>query len=247
MLRTVKRAGICVLAGILVAETVNSAALANAHAKKRSKTIVITLYPGHGGKETGATSNVSGKMVYEKKLNLSIAKYLKSDLEKYKNVKVYLTRSKDRFVTLENRSKIAKKHKSDLLFSIHNNAAGSAQSYKDGASALISKGQYRSSPAKKEAVLGKKVLRQINADTGIANRGLLKRTTSVYKYPNGTKADYYSIIRNGTKYNIPSMILEHSFIDSKRDAKKLNTAAKVKKLAGADAKAISDYYGLVKK
>lgn len=42
------------------------------------------------------------------------------------------------------------------------------------------------------------------------------------------------------------MILEHSFVDSSKDAEKLNTAAKVKKLAGADAKAIAGYYGLKK-
>lgn len=247
-LKTGRKAALSIVmtAAILMIPAAFAPAGASAAAKAYTKTLVVTIDPGHGGSDGGARSSVSGKKIYEKNLNLSIAKYLKKHLQEYKGVKVYMTRNGDKYVSLDERAKIADAHGSDLFFSIHNNARGSAQSYSSGASALISKGQYHKELSNVETALGKRVLKNIESGTKIKNRGFLKRTCSM-KYPNGKKADYYSIVRNGTKYGIPTILMEHSFMDSKSDAAKLDTAAKVSRLAKADAEAIAWYYGLSKK
>ena len=79
---------------------------------------VIVIDPGHGGKEHGTHSP---KDIPEKHFNLQIAKLLFGKLKnKYKYV--YLTRSKDKYVSLKDRVNFAKKKKCNLFISIHHNA-----------------------------------------------------------------------------------------------------------------------------
>jgi N-acetylmuramoyl-L-alanine amidase len=85
------------------------------------RTIVID--PGHGGKDPGAISHNGLK---EKNLNLTISKYIKEGLEK-QGFKVILTRTKDTYLTLLDRVRIAKKNKADLFISIHTNSNRSRQ------------------------------------------------------------------------------------------------------------------------
>ncbi len=80
--------------------------------------MVIVIDPGHGGKEHGTHSP---KGIPEKVFNLQIAKVLYKKL-KEKKLKVYLTRTKDKFVSLKQRVNFAKKKKCNLFISIHHNA-----------------------------------------------------------------------------------------------------------------------------
>lgn len=80
---------------------------------------VIVLDPGHGGKDTGA---ISANGVYEKDIVLQIAKKLKKKLEATTGCRVVLTRSTDRFLSLEERTAIANANKADLFVSLHTNA-----------------------------------------------------------------------------------------------------------------------------
>lgn len=81
----------------------------------------IVLDPGHGGKDPGAVSK--SKKTLEKDLNLSVAYKLKALLEKDLKVRVLLTRSEDKFVSLQERTKFANTNKADLFVSIHTNAS----------------------------------------------------------------------------------------------------------------------------
>ena len=210
--------------------------------------LVVTIDPGHGGSDAGSTAVYSGKTVQEKTCNLDIAKALKTELETYRNVKVYLTRSSDTTLSLEARVNAADSHDSDLLISIHNNARGDAQPYTSGSSALVSSGQYYRDLANCTSALGKTILSELHSGPGTTNRGLLKRLSGSSYYPNGARADYYGLIRYGTNDGIPTMIVEHSFIDNRSDYTAfLSTAAKRKQLGIADATAIAKYYGLDKK
>jgi N-acetylmuramoyl-L-alanine amidase len=83
---------------------------------KFNKTVVIDA--GHGGKDSGA---VGPHRIYEKNISLGIARILYKEL-KAKGFKVYLTRHKDKFVSLRERTKLANKKKADMFISIHANA-----------------------------------------------------------------------------------------------------------------------------
>ena len=95
---------------------------------------VVLLDPGHGGSELGAMGKIWKKKgknkklinVYEKDLALALAKRIKNILDK--KYSVYLTRSFDRTVTLDERANLAEKIKADLFVSIHFNSSNENQS-----------------------------------------------------------------------------------------------------------------------
>ncbi|MBN2721191.1 MAG: N-acetylmuramoyl-L-alanine amidase [Campylobacterales bacterium] len=83
---------------------------------------VVVIDAGHGGKDPGATSG--GKK--EKDAVLAMAKKLDKVLTK-RGYKVYLTRDDDRFLTLEQRTKIADHKDAKIFVSLHCNAAPNEQ------------------------------------------------------------------------------------------------------------------------
>jgi len=80
---------------------------------------VIVIDPGHGGRDTGA---MSCNHVAEKDVTLAIAQELKGSLEAAFGCKVILTRTRDQFIALDERTRIANAAKADLFISIHANA-----------------------------------------------------------------------------------------------------------------------------
>lgn len=86
--------------------------------QKDNNKIVVCIDAGHGGKEVGA---ILGKR-YEKNDTLEVAKLVEKELKKQK-IKVVMTRSKDKDVSLEQRCKIANQKKAKVFVSIHRNSA----------------------------------------------------------------------------------------------------------------------------
>lgn len=87
--------------------------------KLRLSTVVID--PGHGGKDSGAVSR--DKKSYEKTFVLDIANTLAGKIRSgCPDVKVVMTRSDDRYVTLGGRADLANKEEANLFISIHINA-----------------------------------------------------------------------------------------------------------------------------
>ncbi|MBI5183131.1 MAG: N-acetylmuramoyl-L-alanine amidase, partial [Nitrospinae bacterium] len=80
----------------------------------------IVIDPGHGGKDPGAIGKGG---IEEKNVVLDIAKRLKGIMEKEGNYKVILTREKDVFIPLEERTFIANEKEADIFISIHTNAS----------------------------------------------------------------------------------------------------------------------------
>ena len=79
----------------------------------------IVLDPGHGGHDPGARANG----LSEAELVLDVTLRLKALLEKEPGIEVTLTRDKDVFIPLEERTAIANRTGADLFLSIHANAS----------------------------------------------------------------------------------------------------------------------------
>ncbi len=77
---------------------------------------LVVISAGHGGSDPGAIVNG----IYESHLNLKIAEKLKEELQN-SGISVYMIRTDDSFVSLENRTYTANKMKADLFISIHCN------------------------------------------------------------------------------------------------------------------------------
>lgn len=82
---------------------------------------IVIIDPGHGGRDPGATA-VSGT-VTEKQLTLTLARELADHLSERGRVRVALTRRDDRYLTLEQRTALARQLGASLYLSVHMDSA----------------------------------------------------------------------------------------------------------------------------
>lgn len=196
----------------------------------KPRTIIID--PGHGGKDNGA----SGAGLREKDIVLALAKKLQTRIEKRLGLNVHLTRSDDRFITLERRTKIAKDQKGDLFISLHVNANDLA-SVEGFETYIVNFATDRSAmavAARENASLNKSIaemddlLHILTKNTKIAESRVMAQAlhkaalTSInkkYKVRDlGVKeAPFFVLV--GT--NIPSILVEIGFLTNANDAARL--------------------------
>ena len=89
---------------------------------KGTRSLVVAIDAGHGGKDVGATS-ASGAL--EKDLTLAMAKMLKQQIDAQPGMRAVLTRDEDFFIPLGKRPRLAREMGADLFISLH------ADTYKD--------------------------------------------------------------------------------------------------------------------
>ncbi|MCM1499320.1 MAG: N-acetylmuramoyl-L-alanine amidase [Clostridium sp.] len=198
--------------------------------------LVIALDPGHGGEEEGAM--YYGLM--EKDINYQMAQLVKQQLEKYPNVTVVLTREEEETLPLYERANRALAADADILLSLHFNASVSHLS--KGASVYVTTAEaYR----EKLRQFADCLLGEFEA-IGLENAGTFARVTQMGgRRTDGTFDDYYGILRHSYNNGMPSMIIEHCYMDAEDDKPFFYTEEGLQKLAKADANAIAAYYELV--
>ncbi len=195
--------------------------------------VVIVLDPGHGGSDSGATYNG----LLEKDVNLSVAYYCKAQLEQYSGVSVYMTRYDDSYVGLEERTAIAQGYGATAFISIHMNAGGGT-----GVEVWYPNANYNSTASNIGYGISGCILNNIVA-LGMTKRGLkIRNSANGNTYPDGSIADYYSVIYNSKLRGFAGIIVEHGFIDGDYD--KLSNETFLAQLGAADALGIAQYFGL---
>lgn len=209
--------------------------------------ITLCLDPGHGGAESG-TLNYNGTGL-EKDYNLKIAKYCYDELQKY-NCKVVMTRSTDKYMTLEERAEYAKQQGAQYLISFHLNASQKHNAY--GAEVYYPNTNWRPDISAKGKVMAQSIQNEL-VKLGLYDRGIKFRTIDINEYPNPHRyddnsiADYYGVIRNAKTRGITGLIIEHCCMDNASDFNKyLGSEEKIKQLGVADANGIVAALGLTK-
>lgn len=86
----------------------------------------IVIDPGHGGNDPGA---MAPKGIREKDITLALAKRLAVSLKNRTGCEVYLTRSTDKYLHLEERTAIANTQKADLFISLHLNSSPAKEAF----------------------------------------------------------------------------------------------------------------------
>jgi N-acetylmuramoyl-L-alanine amidase len=87
----------------------------------------IAVDPGHGGKDFGAPGFIPG--VHEKDVVLAISKRVVAKIRDDLGIEAILTRTGDRYLTLEERTAFANTRHADLFVSIHTNASRDPRAY----------------------------------------------------------------------------------------------------------------------
>ncbi len=83
---------------------------------KHNKKFIIALDAGHGGRDPGA---IGKRGTREKDVTLSVAKKLKTLINRTPGYRAILTRDADRFISLRNRVKKARQAEADIFVSLH--------------------------------------------------------------------------------------------------------------------------------
>lgn len=214
----------------------------------------IIIDPGHGGKDPGA---VGPRGVKEKDLVLDISRKLQQELQKLMDCRVELTRDHDCFLPLEERTVIANTKKADLFVSVHVNASRNrkAQGVETYFLNLATDNDAMELAALENATSTKKIsdlqliLNDLMRNSKINESSRLARTVQdnlVHhlrrKYQNvhdlGVKqAPFYVLI--GAQ--MPSILVEASFVSNKIEEKRLNSDAYRQKVAEGIAAGIKSY------
>jgi N-acetylmuramoyl-L-alanine amidase len=81
---------------------------------------IVAVDAGHGGRDSGTKG---GRDLVEKKLVLDIARRVSDAIDQTSGFKAVMTRDRDVFLDLVERTRLAKKKKADVFVSIHLNSA----------------------------------------------------------------------------------------------------------------------------
>jgi N-acetylmuramoyl-L-alanine amidase len=152
-------------------------------ARAAFNTVVIDA--GHGGQDLGA----SDSLVYEKHINLDVARRLERSLREL-GFRTVMTRSNDQFIPLDTRAAIANRYRNAIFVSIHFNS-----SYKNQVSGIET--FYRSSESKYLADLVQAAL--------IRNIGAVNR---------GVKTANFAVLK---KTRHPAILVEGGFVSNARE------------------------------
>ena len=189
--------------------------------------VVVVIDPGHGGSNLGA--NPPGYL--EKNMTLVTALAMKAELEKYQGVTVYMTRTADADLSLEERAQAAKSVNADFLYSLHYNMSSSHFFYGSEVWAQSTGDNYAKGYAQGQLFLNE----FINA--GLFSRGVKVRLGN-------TGDEYYGILRHTKNMGIPATIVEHCFLDHANDMNYNNAIDKLQAFGRLDATAVAKYFGL---
>lgn len=180
---------------------------------------IIVIDAGHGGKDSGANANG----LYEKNINLTIARLVKEKLDsQFIGHETKLTRAKDKFISLIERSRFSNRFKTDLFVSIHVNAGGGTgfESY------IFNGGGVSRNTITAQNVIHAEIMKMIN----VRDRGKKKANFSVLRE---TRAS--------------AILTENLFIDRKTDVNKLKDSKFLNDLAQGHVNGIARHLKLEKK
>ncbi len=234
---------IAVIAGIWTQKPVTA---------KAADDFVIVLDPGHDATHVGAR----GYGLKEEELNMKIALSCKAELEKYDGVKVYLTHptidcglpGSSTRECLYSRPDYAKSVGASLYVSLHNNAGMDTS----GHEVYYPNANYIPEFNVEGAALAQCISDKLS-DIGINDRGIHTRDSNGDEddetnwYNDGSRADYYAVIRGSKKNGFIGLIVEHAYISNANDASLLGHDNMLALMGQADAQGIAEYYGFAKK
>jgi N-acetylmuramoyl-L-alanine amidase len=226
--------------------------------KRRDRNKIIVIDPGHGGKDPGA---VGYKKYREKIVVLKIALELKKSLHS-RGYKVYMTRNKDKYIKLRDRTTYANIKKADIFISIHANAVGKKSASKARGIECFFLSPTRSGRAKRVAAkenssdlsdmnfYGKSSFlnllnhRNILASNRLAidlQRGMLGSLNKKYKdvKDGGVREGPFWVLVGA---QMPSVLIEVGFITHPKEASRLTSSRYRSTMAKGMADGIQSYF-----
>lgn len=226
--------------------------------KKKSGPITVVIDPGHGGKDPGA---IGPNGLREKDITLSVARKLGRKLKAKYGTRILYTRTKDKFVPLNERTEMANANKADLFVSIHVNAsrnrrARGVETYflnwtNDREATRVAARENRISYKKmRQAQSGLQAILKDLARNSKKEESMRLAHNVQNSMVSTLKKDYRSIKDLGVKYalfyvlvgaEMPSILVEISFISNRDEERRLASERYRNRVAEAIARGIDSY------
>jgi N-acetylmuramoyl-L-alanine amidase len=208
----------------------------------------VVIDPGHGGRDTGA---IGPGGLCEKDVTLAVALELQRQMQK-RGVRVTMTRSDDRFLSLAERSRLANAAGVDLFLSIHCNASpgGDAtgletfalspavtDSYRAGVAAsrlnpsdLFEGASARVSPGAEKAVFRAHLDEQRRQSLALARSLQEELVRNLGELDRGVKLRNFSVLR---ETYVPAALVEVGFISHRGTEARMRKPTHRDQIAGA--------------
>ncbi|MBI5741537.1 MAG: N-acetylmuramoyl-L-alanine amidase [Nitrospirae bacterium] len=222
------------------------------------RTTRIVIDPGHGGDDPGA---IGPSGVREKDIVLAVGKKIGGILAERPGIEVIYTRDRDVFIPLNERTETANSRKADLFISVHANASPrkntrGIETYflnwtDDEEANKVAARENKISFSRMEKMRGD--LQVILSDLARKNKNeeSMKLASTVQSAMINTLKDAYGGIEDlGVKYamfyvlvgaEMPSILVEISFISNHEEEKRLSSEQYKDKIAEAIASGINSY------
>jgi N-acetylmuramoyl-L-alanine amidase len=220
--------------------------------------VIIVIDPGHGGKDPGAAGDRGS---YEKDVVLAISKELQQLINKQSGMQAFLTRSRDRFLTLRERLHRAREANADIFIAIHADAFPDSRANGSSVYALSQRGATSEAArwlAEKEnySELGgvdlnnkSNLLRSVLLDLsqtatidsslqlGTYMLGGLRQVTRLHR--KRVEQAPFVVLKSP---DIPSILIEIGFISNPMEEQRLKNHAYQQRLAQAMLNGLNDYF-----
>lgn len=212
---------------------------------------LVLIDPGHGGSDPGATA-ISGD-IREKQLTLQLARELRDRLASGGRVRIAMTRDGDRYLSLDQRSLLARQLGASLYVSLHMDSApnplargATVYSLSDVASDLESArlassensavARAAGSDGSVRAILSDLVIQsQMTASANLAERLVRSSRGKVELRPQPHKFADFHVLRNA---GVPAVLFEAGYISNSDDEAMLRSPDRRSKIVAALARSI---------
>ena len=203
--------------------------------KNPHKIETVVLDPGHGGLDSGATN----RWGTEKAFAFDVAQYARQQLTRA-GYKVEMTRSRDTFVPLEDRTAFASRFRNAVFISIHFNYSGAAEGLESYALAPV--GVPSNAGKANEVSVADVRWCSGNAqdEQNIALAAAVHATvlSKMSMFDRGVKHARFHVLRN---VKIPGVLIECGFLSSTLEGQRIATAQFRQQVGAAIAQGIQHY------
>ena len=229
---------------------------------KSYKKYIVFIDPGHGGKDPGAIGQLGTR---EKDITLKASILLAKKLRKIRIITPILSRNKDIYLSLRQRTKLAKKNNADIFISIHADSSKNKKAKGLSVFSLSNTASDREAEmlAKRENnvdnILGDKNIikdpliygslikmfqrEAMNESSFLARKILINLEKTKLTVNRGHRFAGFAVLKS---YDIPSILIEIGFLSNKNEEKRLLNKYYLNELTDGLTNAIEGYFKSLK-
>ena len=230
---------------------------------KPKKRKIVVVDPGHGGRDSGAVG-ITKKL--EKNITLKVALLLKKEFSKYDEFRVILTREKDVYLKLRERTRIAKNSNADIFISLHadfnkNRRTRGISLYTLSEKASDKEAEALARRENRSDFLGNVDLSSESSEVtniliDLTKRETLNQSSHLVNFLIKDIKNEMNLLKRAHRFagftvlkslDIPSVLIEMGYLSNKQDSKLLVSHNYQKKITSNIVKAVKNYFDWIEK